>query len=294
MRISMKLWEKIRIGGSLAKVRITFPVTATTFTGFVVYSNSLSPELLPLLAGVFLLAGGSSALNHYQERKIDACMERTSSRPIPSGQISPGSVLAFSAIMLVAGSIILFLNFPVLVLFLGLFNFFWYNAAYTPLKRITAFAVVPGSITGGIPPLIGWAAAGGSLLNPDILVIALFFIIGQIPHFWLLLLKYGNEYEMAGLPSISRIFTTGQIKRISYTWIFAALTASVLLFIHGLISHPALLAALFSGILLVFAIMAHQVIRPEKATTDKMTFITLNIFYLLVMIILVTESLIFK
>jgi heme o synthase len=201
-------------------------------------------------------------------------------------------VLLFATILLCAGTLVLLLNFRFPVVLLGLFNVVWYNSVYTSLKRLTAFAVVPGSVTGGIPPLIGWTAAGGSVLDPGILFISLFFIIGQIPHFWLLLLKYGHEYESAGLPSISHIFSALQIKRISYAWILAAVTSSVLLPLNGFIIHPVLLAFHISGILFLFAVMAHQVILPGKK--DRITFITLNGFYLLVMILLAAEPLIFS
>ena len=276
MKALQQLWEIIRIAGSFVKIRITAAVTATAFTGYIVFNGSFSTCLLPLLTGIFFLAAGSSALNHFQERDIDARMERTRTRPIPAGKVSPTRALLFAAILLITGSLFLLLYFPLTVLFLGLFTFFWYNAIYTPLKRITAFAVIPGSVTGGIPPLIGWTAAGGNILDPDIIAIVLFFIIGQIPHFWLLLLKYGEQYESAGIPSLTGVFTHGQIKRISYAWIFAAVAASLLLPLHGLITGPVLLTALLLGIILLAGI--------------KPAFITLNIFYLLVMVLLTLEA----
>jgi heme o synthase len=277
---------------ALSKIYITVPVTATAGIGYVVHSGALSPSLLPLLTGVFLLAAGSSALNHFQERSTDALMERTRNRPIPSRQIRPGTALIFSLVLLAAGSTILFIYFPPVVLLLGLLNFFWYNAVYTPLKKITAFAVVPGALTGGIPPVIGWTAAGGFILDPSIMVIVLFFIIGQIPHFWLLVLEYGSQYEKAGLPSVSVIFSTRQIRRISFAWIMAAAASSLLLPLYGLILRPASIIVILAGIAALFSLMLRQEINGREPSS-KLTFVSLNIFFMLIMTMLTLEALLF-
>jgi heme o synthase len=293
MRKTFGLWRGLRIASSLSKIYITLPVTATAGVGHIVYSETLSPDLVPLLTGVFLLAAGSAALNHYQEKETDAMMERTMNRPIPARLVSPGSVLLFSVIMLAAGSAVLYFNFPPAVLLLGLLNFFWYNAVYTPLKRITAFAVVPGALTGGIPPVIGWVAAGGYIQDPVIIVIVLFFVIGQIPHFWLLVLKYGPEYEKAGLPSVSVIFSPGQIRRISYVWIFAAAASSLMLPLYGLITRPGSLIAVLTGISMLFGLMLRQEIMSDKGAGSRPTFMSLNIYFVLIMTLLTLESLAF-
>ncbi len=280
----------IRIAGSLSKIRISLSVTATTFTGYFVCTGSMSPSLLPLLAGIFLLSSGSAALNHYQERKTDSLMERTKSRPIPSGLVSPGAVLYFTVISTITGSLLLLSAFPPLILLLGLFNFLWYNAVYTPLKRITAFAVIPGSVTGGVPPLIGWLAGGGHWADPGIVVIVLFFIVGQIPHFWLLLLRYGREYEMAGLPSLTTLFSPVQINRISYTWIVATAAVSALLPAQGLISHPALLLVYIAATAMLLMFSAYHNLSRNPESQHMSPFFALNIFYLLIMILLITDA----
>jgi heme o synthase len=281
-----------RVALALSKLYITVPVTATAGIGYIVHTGALLPHLLPLLSGVFLLAAGSSALNHFQERRTDALMQRTMNRPIPSRQVRPGTALVFSLVLLAAGSTILFIYFPPVVLLLGLLNFFWYNAVYTPLKKITAFAVVPGALTGGIPPVIGWTAAGGFILDPSIMIIVLFFIIGQIPHFWLLVLEYGPQYEKAGLPSVSVIFSPQQIRRISFAWIMAAAASSLLLPLYGLISRPASIIVILAGIGVLFSLMLHQEIIGRQLSS-KLTFMSLNFFFMLVMTMLTLEALLF-
>jgi heme o synthase len=286
---SLKVREYLRIAGSLSKVRITLPVTASTFTGFYVYSGHLSPLLFPLLTGIFLLAAGSSALNHYQERDTDARMDRTRRRPVPGGKISAGTALLISIAAIVTGSIILASSLPLAVLFLGLFNIIWYNGVYTPLKKVTAFAVIPGSVTGGVPPVIGWVAAGGEWWAPEIISIFIFFVVGQIPHFWLLLLKFGNQYEKAGLPSLTALFSGSQIRRISLAWIVAAAAASALLAGRGLIYGPFLTVQIAGIALLLTVSLIHNVpVRKEKSETPP--FMVLNAFYLLIMILLVASA----
>jgi heme o synthase len=286
-----KVRESILIAGSLSKIYISLPVTATTFTGFIAYAGSLSPSLIPLLCGVFLLASGSSGLNHYQERETDALMERTRNRPLPGGRVTPAIVLLFSITLLLAGSLLLYLSFHPPVVILGLFNALWYNAIYTNLKRITAFAVIPGAVTGGVPPMIGWVAAGGYWLDPVILVIFIFFVIGQIPHFWLLLLKYGKQYELAGLPSLTTIFSESQIRRVSRAWLFATLAASAMLPLTGLIRNPALLTAYLVTAGIFLAIIIYPFFLRHIKGRQGIQFVALNVFYLMMMVFLASGQL---
>ena len=123
----------------------------------------------------------------------------------------------------------------IIVLALGLFAFIWYNGIYTYLKRITSLAMIPGALTGTIPPFMGWAGAGGSFSDPLIYAVGVFFYIWQIPHFCLLLLSH-DEYKKAGLPSLSGSFSKIQILRISFVWMLALSVASISLSLFGTFS----------------------------------------------------------
>ena len=222
-------FPNIKVFLELSKVKITFAVALTTITGYLLAGGSFDKGLILPTTGIFLLACGSSAINHFQERDKDAQMERTRNRPIPSGKISPAGALAFAFLLAFAGSIVLYRGAGMLGLQLGLIALIWYNAIYTPLKKKTAFAVVPGAVIGSIPPLVGWVAARGHLGDPRAVFMAFFFFIWQVPHFWLLMLKYGEEYVKAGFPSITQVYSSRQIKNITFIWILATAVSALML-----------------------------------------------------------------
>jgi len=227
-------WVKILL--ELAKIRISFLATFSASAGFVLASQEIPGEMILPVSGIFVLACGSCALNQYQEREIDQRMERTKSRPIPSGRLNPKAALRISIGLVLSGSLILFFGAGGPAFALGLFAVFWYNLVYTPLKRKTAFAVVPGALVGAIPPALGWVAAGGRLLDPRIGAIALFFFLWQIPHFWLLLLDASKDYENVKLPSITKTFSQEQIKRIVFVWLLSTGVSSLTIPLFGFLN----------------------------------------------------------
>ncbi len=160
-------------------------------------------------------------------------MKRTKGRPIPSARLTPPQALVIALLSMLSGSLILLVGSNVVALSLGLFAAFWYNAIYTPLKKRSPFAAIPGALVGAIPPAVGWAAAGGSPFDPKILALCFFFFVWQVPHFWLLLLVYGKDYEEAGLPSLTSIFTAGQLSQITFVWILATAVTCLLIPLFG-------------------------------------------------------------
>ncbi len=144
----------------LGKVRISFPVALSALTGYALQTGQIGLRGFLLAAGVFLVSCSSGAINHLQERHTDALMPRTKSRPLPSGKISLNSALGVAATYFLSGSLILLWFFPALAWLAAVVTLLSYNAFYTPLKKVTAFAVVPGSLVGALPPYIGWLAAG--------------------------------------------------------------------------------------------------------------------------------------
>jgi len=223
----------LKIFFDLSKGRIALLAALSTATGYLLASDSVSLAIVFPTVGLFLLACGSSALNQYQERDIDCLMKRTKGRPIPSARLTPPQALVIALLSMLSGSLILLVGSNVVALSLGLFAAFWYNAIYTPLKKRSPFAAIPGALVGAIPPAVGWAAAGGSPFDPKILALCFFFFVWQVPHFWLLLLTYGKDYEEAGLPSLTSIFTAGQLSKITFVWILATAVTCLLIPLFG-------------------------------------------------------------
>lgn len=285
------LRKVISMLSELAKVRITFFVAVSTFIGYVMALMTVDSGIIIPTIGVFLLAAGSSALNHYQERDIDALMRRTRNRPIPSGDVQPGFVLMFSISLLVVGSILLFVFVNPTSAVLGLLAFVWYNIIYTPLKMKNALAVVPGSLIGAIPPVIGWAATGRDIFEPEILSLALFFFIWQIPHFWLLLLMYSKDYEEAGFPTLTQVFNGTQLKRITYMWILALSISSLLIPFAGSSMNIFTMVILLTASVLLSYKSRFLLLSEDSRQSYRAAFMHINIYVLLVVLILSFDKL---
>jgi len=274
----------------LSKVRITFAVSLTTITGYVLASGQFDAGLILPTIGIFILACGSSALNHYQEKDKDARMERTRNRPIPSGRISANGALIFAILLTIIGSAIIYFGSGFLAMQLGILALIWYNAIYTPLKKKTAFAVVPGSVIGAIPPMVGWVAGGGSLADPRAMIIAFFFFIWQVPHFWLLLLKFGKEYEAAGFPSITSFYTNKQIKNTTFIWTMATAVTALMLPVFGVVNSAVIALGMLAAVVWLVIVFSKLLRSGDEKFNARYYFIKINYFVLFMIIFLAVDS----
>ncbi|MCX6251624.1 MAG: protoheme IX farnesyltransferase [Bacteroidetes bacterium] len=267
------------------RINVSLSITFTAIIAAWINSGTMILHHWLSVAGIFLLACGASGMNQYQERSLDAKMERTKNRPVATGRYNPQLALILSAFLLLTGFLIIGLGHSFVTLLLGVFSILWYNGFYTWLKKKTAFAVVPGSITGAIPVLMGWSCTGGSIFLFIPLYMAFFIFMWQIPHFWLMMLKYGKEYQKAGFPALQDIFTELQIKRIISAWMVAASVSSILLMVIGN-RQSALL--IISGILLNMGLLSYAAYQLFLARTIsyKPLFISVNLFMLLILFII--------
>ncbi len=170
-----------------------------------------------MLAGVFVLSSGTSVLNQVQECKRDAVMQRTCRRPIPQGKVSCSHASILAGVLIICGTLFLSAN-GWIPMVLGLLNVVFYNLVYTPLKIRTWLAIIPGAVVGAVPPLIGWTSAGFYVFHPNALFLSIFVFLWQIPHFWLLMIQYGKEYELAGFRSITGVLNEHQMKLVIFIW----------------------------------------------------------------------------
>jgi heme o synthase len=277
----------------LGKIRISLLATLTAAAGYLLATGQTGVPMLLSTAAVFLLACGSCGLNQYQERTIDATMERTRGRVLPSKGLTPGAALMISMAELSSGSLLLLFAVNPFAFLLGLFAVFWYNGVYTYLKQKTAFAVIPGALIGVLPPAIGWVSGGNDLLDPRMWGIALFFYMWQAPHFWLLLLDFGKEYEAAGLPSVTRVFSTRQLKRILFIWLLSTGVSCLLIPFFRVGASVPVRILLLGLTLWLFWIAAAFFRSSSPGPSFRFAFIRLNIYVLCVIVLLSLDRVLF-
>lgn len=183
----------------LTKPEVNLLVVMSALVGFYLGANGpiRLGLLLNTLFGTLLVASGTATLNEYLERSYDGRMRRTASRPLPAGRISPGAGLCFGLLLSAGGGIYLALTVNRLASFLALLTLALYLVLYTPLKRKTPLCTLVGAFPGAIPPLIGWAAARGSLSFEAWILFALLFF-WQFPHFTAIAWMYRHDYSRAG------------------------------------------------------------------------------------------------
>ncbi len=196
--------ERLRAYLMLNKPIIVALLLVTTYAGMVVGGKTIPSIELTLwtLIGGALAAGGSSALNQYIDRRIDGAMQRTAKRPIPSGILTPAEGLAYGISACLAAFFILAGYVNLLAALLSVAGMVYYVLIYSIwLKNLTVQNIVIGGGAGAIPPLVGWAAATGSLNIPSLFLFALVFMWTP-PHFWALALVRAKDYARAGVPML--------------------------------------------------------------------------------------------
>src|SRR5262249_16328228 len=195
----------------LVKVRLTLLVLLTTAVGF--YLGSESPvdymALFHVVFGTAAAAAGAAALNQWWERKVDALMRRTRTRPIPAGRMQPLQALALGAILSILGVCYLAIVCNALSAALPAITVAIYIFAYTPPKRASSANTAVGAVPGAIPPMIGWAAASGGVSAGAWALFAIVFL-WQLPHFFAIAWMYREDYSRAGFRMISSDDRSGE------------------------------------------------------------------------------------
>ncbi|MEI6851613.1 MAG: UbiA family prenyltransferase [Bacteroidota bacterium] len=273
----------------LSRFKLSLSVAFSTLVAYLLASGSMGLPPAFLFLGIFLLASGASALNQIQERKFDAKMLRTHLRPVPNGALSLNTSLAIALALLSAGLILLWVFGTLVSLIMGVLSLLWYNLLYTYLKRITAFAMIPGTLTGVIPIIIGWEAAGGSLTDLTFLFICLFMVVWQLPHFILLMLRYKEDYRRAGFPALTDKYSIRSVKDIITSGVVAMLTVVAGMMYFGVFHLMAI--QILTGIMCLAFVLIFMKDLYKKQGEMKVAFISINVFMLGVMILLLIDKL---
>jgi protoheme IX farnesyltransferase len=234
---------------TLTKPGITVMVAITAAVGFYVASSSAFEWklFLHLVGGTLLSSAGAAAFNMVMERKLDALMNRTKARPLASGRMAPAEAVVFGAVLCIAGLAWLALSVNLLTAGLSVATMVSYLALYTPLKTKSSVCTLVGAIPGALPPVMGWAAARGSLeAGAGVLFLILFF--WQLPHFLALAWMYREDYARGGFPMLPVEEPTGaSTGRQVVLQTLALLVVSFLPYGFGIAGEGYLVAALVLG-----------------------------------------------
>ena len=246
------LWKDLLM---LTKPRVVVLLLVTTLAGMVIGAREwprLDIMLWTLLGG-FMAAGGSGAINQYIDREDDGKMQRTQKRPIPSGRLTPGEGLAFGAAMVLSSFYLMtaFVNF--LSALLVLTGIIYYVLIYSIfLKKTTVQNIVIGGGAGAIPPLVGWAAATGSLNIPALFLFAIVFMWTP-PHFWALALVRRKDYARAGVPMLPVVRGEKETRWQIFLFTVELVGLTLLLPLFGLGGSIYLFSAVLFGLWLLMA-----------------------------------------
>lgn len=285
----VKLRNGLKLVMELSKIRITIAVTLTTVTGYVMAGRSYDQGFILPAIGIFLLACGASVINHIQERRTDALMERTMKRPVPSYKISLILAVLLAVIEIGAGTAILIAYSSCRILMLGYLAIVCYNIMYINLKKVTPHAVIPGSLVGTIPPLMGWMVAGGSILNIHVLIMSAFFFVWQVPHFYLLSLKYGSQYETAGFPTLQQKMTAKGIHGMIFIWIVLTAVSGLMLLIGGFLRSPLSIILIPAGSVWIL-LSCIKILKAHSSPLDySRYFMRINIYFLACVLLMISD-----
>ena len=205
---------------ALTKPRVTVMLVATIAAGALAAPGSVLPVPLALvLVATSFVMGSANALNMYLERDVDAEMERTCMRPLPTGRLAPRVALWFGLSLGVVGLAILTAGVNPTTGLLGGVALVSYVLAYTPLKRVTPLALFVGAVPGAMPPLLGWTAMTGAVDLQALVVFSILFF-WQIPHFCAIAISRESEYRRAGI----RVFSVANGLRFT-KWVIVVFSA---------------------------------------------------------------------
>lgn len=258
---------------ALTKPRIIILLLLTTVTTMFVAEPSGPPlsAILWTILGGFLAAGGAGAVNHYLDRERDARMERTSSRPIVSGRIPATHGLVFGIALGLAAFVQLWVTVNPLAAVLAMVGFLGYVLLYTLwLKPLTPQNIVIGGSAGAVPPLVGWAAATGSLSWEALWPFAIIFFWTP-PHFWALSLMIKEDYQKTGIPMLPVVKGELVTRRQILVYTVILFTVSLGPAFTGLLGPIYLVAAI--GLGLVFTGLAAALLRRPTPALNLRTYL---------------------
>ncbi len=260
-------WARAADLAALTKPRLNLLVVATAFAGFYLAADRPLPSwaLFHTIAGTWLVAAAAAAFNQVYERDTDGLMRRTRERPVPAGRLDAATAARFARVLAIAGLAELAFGANLLAALVALVTLLSYTLLYTPLKRVTAFSTVVGGIPGGLPPVIGWAAARNALSLEAAVLFGIVFL-WQMPHFLAIAWICRDDYRRAGIPMLPVVEPEGVITAAQVVLYSAVLLPTSLLpAVTGLAGRDYLVAALVLGAIFLLVALAFARARDLRA-----------------------------
>lgn len=273
----------------LCKLRLTSLVLLTTLVGLYGGSGGrLDPwRTLGTLLGTVLVAAAAAVLNQWLERDLDAKMDRTSQRPLPTGRVSPDEALLGGALMTTAGLAILYFGVYAPAAFLAAATLALYLFVYTPMKKLSVLNTLVGAVPGAIPPLLGFVAGRGNL-GPEGWALFSILFLWQIPHFLAIAWRYRGDYRQAGFRMLPCNDERGRVTGlVAALYCLALLVVSLWPFYLGAAGPLYLGGAIVLG--LVFAAFAARFAWTPTMETARQLFLV-SVAYLPILLILLVAD----
>lgn len=252
---------------SLTKPEVNLLVLMATSTGYCLGSGKTISifGLLNTLIGTLLVASGTATLNQWMERRWDAKMRRTASRPLPSGRLSASEALLFGVVLSIIGCVYLALAVNRLSSLVAISALLSYLLVYTPLKRKTPLCTLLGAVPGAMPTLIGWAGAA-SAVTPRAWLLFTILFLWQFPHFLAIALTYREDYARAGFKMLPEFDVSSRFTKAEILGFTMILIPTTLFPLTGSIGF-----AYASGMCLAGAFLTYHVIRIWNSTSKRAT-----------------------
>ena len=264
----------------LAKLPLCLLVGLSALFGAMVAGGAPDRAAIASVIGVFLAACGAASLNSLQEKELDGAMRRTRERPLPRGEVGPlfAGVQAGFLLLLALG--LLFGGESQSATLLTATAVLLYNGVYTPLKRTTSLAIVPGLLAGALPPYIGWLAGGGEpLAFAAVLLIAL-LLLWQVPHVHLILLDNREDYRRGPLPTLLTILSAAGLRRLLLPWVGGLSCLMMMFAVLPLAMPPACRVAIVANAVLLPLVLLTLAAKAREGRYRSL-FLVLNLFLLL-------------
>jgi len=280
---------------ALLKPRVMSLVVFTALVGIVLAPGNVHPIIgFTALLCIAIGAGASGALNMWWDADIDALMTRTRRRPVPAGKVTPGEALAFGMTLAVGSVLVLGLLVNALSAALLAFTIFFYAVIYTMwLKRWTPQNIVIGGAAGAFPPMVGWAAASGTIgLESFVLFLIIFF--WTPPHFWALALFKSGDYERAGIPMLPVVAGPAETRRQILLYSLVLVPLAIAPYFLGMAGVTYGIVSTFAGgLFLHFVVRVYRMREGAPAEAAAKRLFTFSIIYLfLLFAVLLGEGLV--